>query len=178
MGEVLPAELYQQVADYQRSAVDHLEQDHAVDWRGMPTHYGLRWARAVAYIEMPPLSPDEGMTRPQHGGRILFAAGFAEAPEVVRDTKHLPHMRGDLPPYRAWWLRWKLKESRPQQILYGVRTRGNTAGSPLTLFPVDRGKGEGELTLGPIVLRTSQEEEWEELSEQLMDITHVTLIIR
>lgn len=177
MGEVMPAELYQQVADYQRSAVDHLGADHALDWRGVPYHEGLRWAKAVACVEMPPPGPDP-IIAPGEGGKILFASGFAEAPEVVRDSRSTPTTRTQDSRIRGWWLRWRLRDPGPQHVMVGIRTRGLELLSPHVLVPVDDGQGRGMLLLGRIVEFGQGEDSWEERSSHLQDLTHVTVVIR
>lgn len=176
MGEVLPAELYQQVADLQRGAVDHLSRDHSLDWRGIPRHEGRRWARAVARVRLPVGDRRDPMAQPGDRGKVLFASGFAEPPRVSLRNRTAP--TSTLLPLHGWWLEWKLPTRDPQGILWGVEVRDRTIRPWPLMNAVDFGDGEGALFLGGFTVATQGEDEYPELSDELLNLSHVSLVIR
>lgn len=169
VGEVLPAEMYQEVADFQRSTVDHLELDHAIDWHGMPVHRGIRFPRATALVEI--TDPEEPMVDPQT--RTHFAFGFADGP-IVRAGARSVYGRDVF----GWWLEWRCIDRGPQSIVVGVRVRNGT--DPFEVrWPQDLGEGQGRVLLGMYFRRHLGEDDVrEELSDAQRNLLAVTILIR
>lgn len=178
LGEPLPAEAWQQVANFHRSAVPDLLADHDQTFAGVPVHSGLRWARAAAIVEIAPMQA--GMVDPPRA-TVLAAIGFAEAPRlVVREgARSAPVQslgRRNNGPGRGLVMEWRLTSRAPQYILYGWRARVFGGDMQPYMQPYDHGQGRGELWLG----------EWREEtpdfdggpSPQLLNVGAVFLLIR
>lgn len=191
LGEVIPAELLQEIADFTNDSVDELQADHARSWRGMPSHEGLRWPRAVALLEIvDPGAPDEGPETRTH-----FSWGFKNAPEISSGRREVTPRGVEL---FGWWLDWRVappydSSQGMNSVQLGV-TVGNTkgiydAGAFRTLDlgvalartdevrSEDAGKGLAFLGQFDAVL---VDEEWEDprLSDHLKNLKQIALMIR
>lgn len=175
LGESLPAEKWQQVADFHRGAVPDLLADHSQTFAGVPVHSSLRWARAAAIIRIPEIVQNQGEA-PR--AQVLASVGFAEAPRLtVGDgawSRGLSDGRNQGPGY-GLMLQWRLIEARPQYILYGWMAREPSM-SPGFLQPYDHGSGKGELWLGRI--RTDGIDFDSKPTDELLSVGTVYLFIR
>ena len=106
VGEVVPAEILQGVVQAQHDAVDLLAGDHALDWRGLPVHDDLRWAKAVAKIQIIEEFRDSGSID-EVEQRLLFAVGFEDPPRIRGAIRPIT-VGGN--PIRGWWLEWKVSD--------------------------------------------------------------------
>lgn len=150
LGEPLPAEKWQEVADFARSAVPPLLADHSQTFAGLPIHSGLRWARAAAIVDLGRMFED--MVDPP-AVRVLAAVGFSEPPRlVIRDGARSAPVsslgRSNEGPGRGLVMEWRLHRPGPQYILHGCRQKEPGGFEPSYMQPYDYGDGRGELWLG------------------------------
>lgn len=169
LGDVIPVEVYQGIADFQRSTVDHLDVDHDRDWRtvGVPNHESMRWFKAVSYFEVIPATErDESPSV-----RTYFAHGFKKAPEIRFGTRG----QGSIP---SWWVEW---EANPKlkNFMFGIRLRlGPTPFSHPTRGQIEE-DGKGWFRLGGMVPVLDPEEEIEyfEPSDALLNIRGIVVAL-
>lgn len=187
LGEVVAAEMLQGVVNAQHAAVDLLQADHAIDWRGLPIHEGLRWARAVALIEILPL--DNTTPLDEVPTRVRFAQGFAEAPRVRGAARRLNPSSNRI---EGWWLDWKLEEPGPQAATVGFQVRSSSVplpvGAPrivdLATTPggtdVRRAdnEGRGQVFLGQYGSGTDGEYTYRYITDEMRNIRSITLLVR
>lgn len=186
LGEVVAAEMLQGVVDFQHAAVDAILKDHSLDWRGLPEHAGLRWARASAFIEI--LEGDLQTPLDEPRTRVHFAKGFAEPPRI-RGGKRTIHGTS----YLGWWLNWKLDEPGRQYIHAGYALRRGGVGLPSVMFVQDLAaggassddelrnaddEGRGRIFLGRYESFQVEEDVAYRLSPELQNIRAVSLLIR
>lgn len=185
IGEVVAAEMLQGAVDVQHEAVDLLEADHAIDWRGLPVHEGLRWARAVALLEILPL--DDTRPMDEVPTRLHFAYGFKEPPAVRGATRSVYLNENRV---SGWFCEWKLAEPGLHSVMAGYRVRNSSIalGTPLVvdLATVPGGtdvrreddEGRGQIFLGIYDRLQLGEHEYRVVSDKLRNIHSITLLIR
>lgn len=168
IGDVVPAEMYQGVADFQRSTVGHLALEHDLDWRGVPIHKSMRWFSAVAHIE---ITEGPTMWENQPKTRLLFSYGFKEPPSIKSETRTVLGLA-----MRGWWVDWKAEERR---FVFGFRVFDGGGVRP-SVGPgrIER-DGRGWLRLGILAQVTDGEDETigYEPSPELLNIRAVTLAL-
>lgn len=182
VGEVVSAEMLQGVVDVQHAAVDSLLEDHRLDWRGLPEHNDLRWAKAVALLEILPLDD----TRPvdEVPTRLHFSVGFSEPPKVVGGRRYISS--GSSNPVSGWFVDWKISQAGPQAaaVGWGVRSLHTPLSSAPRFF--DHGiwrfgpdeEGRASYFLGSYDYETVGEDQVRVVSEHLRNIQFLTLMIR
>lgn len=188
VGEVVSAEMLQGVVDVQHAAVDSLLEDHRLDWRGLPEHNDLRWAKAVALLEILPLDD----TRPvdEVPTRLHFSVGFSEPPKVVGGRRQISFPGN---PVQGWFVDWKISQVGPQAAAVGWGVR--SLNTPLLDTPrfLDHGpwagghsgeymrvddEGRASYFLGQYDYETVGEDQVRVVSAHLRNIQFLTLMIR
>lgn len=187
LGEVVAAEMLQGVVDLQHAAVDHLEADHAMDWRGLPEHTDLRWAKAVALLEILPIAGDRPID--EVPTRLHFSTGFSEPPRVVGSSRQVSPPAN---PVRGWFVDWKTATPGPQSAMVGWRLRslsvpmdtprffdhGSVAGGHSGQARRADDDGRGTYFLGEYGFETIGEHQIRVLSAHLRNIHTLAILIR
>ena len=184
LGEVVPAEILQGVVQAQHDAVDLLAGDHVLDWRGLPVHDDLRWAKAVAKIQI----LDAGYSIDEVEQRLLFAEGFSEPPMIKGDRRTIT-VGGS--PVRGWWVDWRLNSAGRQAAMIGFEVKdlsvpletprlidlGATPGTD-TRRAEDEGRGQAFLGMYDVIFGEEGEVIEYVLSDHLKNISAITILIR
>lgn len=167
LGEVVPADMYQAVADFQRAAVDHLSLDHHREWNGIPGHRGMRWFKAVSSFEV--VSGDsQRNVEPEL--RYHFSYGFRKAPSIRAEARFIYGMS-----FHAWWMDWQALDDSASGFLVGLRT--HTPFDHGVHGPGEMVNGVGWYRLGVMTRHSNPEGDSFEPSLDMLRIRHVTLAV-
>lgn len=133
LGESHAADLLQHFADTHNNGHETFIQDHLVSSIG-PEHIGVRWARAVACLDVS-LIPIRKLTEPGASGDLLWQSGFKVPPHISKQPDAIKNGA------EGWWLNWELNfegsDNPRQDILIGYEMRNSAAGGPTIEGPTD-----------------------------------------